>query len=253
VVVARPEQPLSEEEIQTLGSYLDGGGSVLILMEPVVDTAIDPADNPIITYLEQKWGVVVRNDVVVDLGSNLPLAGIAVSYASHPITDRMGNLASFFPSARSLGLLDDSDEGIVRSELVQTGQNSWGETNLESITGEGQLGMDEAEDYAGPLTLAVAARDDSTEARLVVFGDSDFATNSNFFGLGNGDLLVNSIDWLAGEEDLIQLTPKQTTQRTVVPPSVQAIGLIFLATVILIPGAAIGAGVAVWWRRRQMG
>ncbi|MFP3853996.1 MAG: GldG family protein [Anaerolineales bacterium] len=251
VVIAGSDQAISEEELETLSVYLNQGGALMILLEPVVETEIEAGENPLYPYLEEEWGLLVHNDVVVDLDSNLPLAGIAVSYANHPITDRMGNLASFYPSARSLASVEGGIEGVNTTELVQTGQNSWGETNFQSLSGEGELGFQEGEDFAGPVTVAMAAAEDESGSRLVVFGDSDFASNANYFGLGNGDIFVNSVDWLAGQENLIQLTPRERTQRTVVPPSVQTLGLIFLATVILIPGASIGAGVVVWWQRRR--
>jgi ABC-type uncharacterized transport system involved in gliding motility auxiliary subunit len=64
-------------------------------------------------------------------------------------------------------------------------------------------------------------------------------------------MLVNSIDWAAKQDSLIDLTPKQSTSRFVVPPSVETLGLVFLATIILLPGGALGTGLVVWWRRRQ--
>jgi hypothetical protein len=69
--------------------------------------------------------------------------------------------------------------------------------------------------------------------------------------LGNGDLIINSIDWAAGQENLISLTPRPATQRFVVPPSTQALALIILTTVGLMPGAVVVLGVWVWWQRRR--
>jgi ABC-2 type transport system permease protein len=109
----------------------------------------------------------------------------------------------------------------------------------------------EAEDTVGPLTVAMAAEDANSGARLVVVGDSDFAANADFYSYANGDLLVNSIDWAAHQDALISLTPKQSTPRYVAPPTAQVVGLIFLLTVLVIPGAVIAAGVYVWLRRRR--
>jgi ABC-type uncharacterized transport system involved in gliding motility auxiliary subunit len=111
--------------------------------------------------------------------------------------------------------------------------------------------MDAGQDSAGPLTLAASAEDASTQARVVVFGDADFAANADYFQVGNGDLLINSIDWAAGQESLISLTPKETTQRFVVPPSRQVALLIALVTVIGIPGAVVALGVSTFVRRRR--
>jgi len=107
------------------------------------------------------------------------------------------------------------------------------------------------EDNLGPLTLAMVGEDAAKNARLVVVGDSDFATNAEFFNYGNGDLLINAIDWASRQEALISLTPKQSTPRFVAPPTTQAVGLIFLLTVIVIPGAVIASGIYVWLSRRR--
>jgi ABC-type uncharacterized transport system involved in gliding motility auxiliary subunit len=133
---------------------------------------------------------------------------------------------------------------------VVTGSDSWGKTNAESIQA-GSFDYVEGEDTPGPLTVAIAAEDSGTQARLVVVGDSDFAANADFYSYANGDLLINSIDWAAHQDELISLTPKQSTSRYVVPPTTQAVGLIFLLTVLVIPGAVVAGGVYVWWRRRQ--
>jgi ABC-type uncharacterized transport system involved in gliding motility auxiliary subunit len=88
---------------------------------------------------------------------------------------------------------------------------------------------------------------------LVVFGDSDFASDANFYAYANGDLFINSIDWAAGQEDLINLTPKPATQRIMIPLQQITLNLILLSTVIILPGMALLAGFFVWFQRRQRG
>lgn len=252
VVVAAPQKPLSPDEVDALDSYLSDGGSLMVMIEPSVTSGLAVADDPLATYLQETWGVEVHDDVIVDLMSQRGFDAIALNYGSHPITNQMGNLASAFPGSLSLSAQAPEGVGVTDTPLVMTGQNSWGETDLQSVQADGQgPEFDENTDLAGPLTVAVAAANTQEESRVVVYGDSDFASNAYYTQLGNGDLFLNSVDWLAHQEELIQLTPKQQTQRIVTPPTVQATGLIFLLTVILLPGGVIGAGVTVWWRRRQ--
>jgi ABC-type uncharacterized transport system involved in gliding motility auxiliary subunit len=250
VIVAGPTVPLKGGEVQALGAYVDSGGSLVALLEPTAVTKIDNASDPLVAYLEQSWGVRLNDDLVVDLVSSMPEVGLATSYGTHAITAKMNNMGSYFPSARSLTLLPDKVQGVTTTGLVFTGTRSWGETDKASIA-SGQIAFDATNDNPGPLTLAAVAEKTGKNSRVVVFGDSDFATNAAFFGLGNGDLLVNSIDWAAHQDQLISLTPKQSTPRFVTPPSVQAVGLIFLITILLIPGAVIVLGVSIWLRRRR--
>jgi ABC-type uncharacterized transport system involved in gliding motility auxiliary subunit len=111
--------------------------------------------------------------------------------------------------------------------------------------------MNSGKDTPGPLTVAASVEDFVAGTRVIVAGDVDFGANGDYFQLGNGDLLINSIDWAAGQEELISLTPKDTTQRFVVPPTRQTTLLIALLTVIGIPGAVVAAGVSTFVSRRR--
>jgi ABC-type uncharacterized transport system involved in gliding motility auxiliary subunit len=247
VVIAGPTSDLPEAEVQILRDYVTKGGSLVVLLEPSIATQVTAKD-ALVPYLASGWGVEARVDLVVDQRSNLPLTAVADKYASHAITKRMSNQVSYFPSARSLAPVEGAQ--ISATELVFTGSDSWGKSNQESIRA-GSLDYVPEEDTLGPLTLVMAAEDNTTGARLVVVGDSDFAANADYYSYANGDLLVNSIDWAAHQDALISLTPKQSTPRYVTPPTTQVVGLIFLLTVLVIPGAVIGAGVYVWLRRRR--
>jgi ABC-type uncharacterized transport system involved in gliding motility auxiliary subunit len=249
LVVAGPRGLISQEEADIIQAYLEGGGSLVLLYEPLLDPSLAPQNDALLSYLKEQWGITVEQDLVVDLNSTMPLSGISYQYGVHPITERMQNMASYFPSASSLEVGQATDVGLT--PLVLTGDRSWGETDIEGLIQGGSLAFSSESDKPGPLTLAVVAENYASGARLVVVGDSDFAANADFFGLANGDLFINSVDWAAKQENLINLTPKDTTQRLVVPPSVEAVGIIFLVVVILMPGAVIGFGISVWVRRRR--
>jgi len=251
LIIAGPTALLVNAEIDLLSGYLEQGGAVIILLEPMVQTVEEYEADPLVAYLMNQWGLEVLRDLVVDPSTNLPLYGISFTYASHPITDELGNLVTYFPTARSLKSADLEDSSLEWIDLVQTGDRSWGETDFAAVEREEALEFTEGQDQAGPLTLVMAAEDIQNGTRFVIFGDCDFASNAFFFELGNGDLLLNSIDWAAGEEQLISLTPKETTSRYVLPPTVQVTGVVFLTTIILVPGIVIVLGVSTWWQRRK--
>ncbi len=248
VVIAGPTIGIPPAELQQLEAYVAQGGSLVVLLDPVLSDAEAMANDALVPYLETAWGIQARADLVVDLRSNQPLTAVADRYASHPITERLGNLVSYFPAARSLASTEPAPPGLT--PLVLTGADSWGKTNSESIAA-GTFDYVPEEDNPGPLTVAMVGEDTAQNARMVVVGDSDFATNADFNSYGNGDLLLNAIDWAARQEALISRTPKQSTPRFVTPPTTQAVGLIFLLTVIVIPGAVIAGGVLVWLSRRR--
>ncbi len=253
LVMAGPTVDLPAPEAVLIEDYLEQGGALVLLAEPTAALAAEQPVDPLGAYLEQDWGIALQDDLVLDLNSSLPLTAIAAEYADHPVTARMRNLRSYFPSARSLKLEAKEGSLLQPIPLVRTAANSWGDTDYASLTEGGNLAFDQESDLPGPLVLAAAIENPDTGSRLVVVGDSDFAANADFFSLGNGDFLVNSVDWAARQEKLISLTPKPAISRFVLPPSIQAIGGIFLVTVILIPAAVLGAGTYVWWTRRKRG
>jgi ABC-type uncharacterized transport system involved in gliding motility auxiliary subunit len=251
VVIAGPQLALSSDEVKMLQDYQAGGGSLVVLYEPSVSTKISATDDPLQSYLEQTWGISFQDDLIVDFSSTLPLAGLASSYANHPITQRLQGQTTFYPTARSLAITTASAASRSVTALVNTSQGAWGETNIQMVVDSNQAQFDEGSDFPGPLAVGAVGQDSSSGSRLVVFGDSDFADNSYYFNYANGDLLINSIDWAAKQDALIDLTPKQSTSRFVAPPSIRMLGLVFLVTIILLPGGALGTGVIVWWQRRR--
>ena len=93
------------------------------------------------------------------------------------------------------------------------------------------------------------ATDAPVEARLAVFGDSDFAANGSLGIQGNRDLVLNAINWLAEQENLISIRPREPEDRRITVTADQQFR-IFMASIFLIPGVIVGTGVYTWWRRR---
>ncbi len=252
LVIAGPTVPLSGSEVEAVRTYLGRGGAVVVMEEPTPGTRFEGVDDPLADAIAAEYGLKLNDDFAVDPNSMFSLGvPFAQSYGDHEITNRLQRLTSYFPTARSLAVVDLGKANLTQVPLVLTGANAWGETDFTALKASGSVEMNASADTHGPLTLAAEAEDSSTHARLVVFGDSDFATNQDYFQYANGDLLINSIDWAAGQESLISLTPKDTTQRFVVPPSRQTVLLIGLLSVVGIPGAVVGLGVSTFVRRRR--
>jgi ABC-type uncharacterized transport system involved in gliding motility auxiliary subunit len=254
IVIAGPLKPVSENEIELLRGYLGSGGSLIIMEDPPALTKFGDEGDPLADMLAKDWGIILDNDIVIDLNSPQPTTAAAAYYDStHPITRNMNNLVSFFPFTRSLSL-GESMENVTVNRLVETNERSWGETDSQSLTqGGGQVGYDENVETLGPLALAIAGENSSTRGRVVVFGTSNLAVDEIFDSYGNGDMFVNSVDWSAEQEQLANITPRTPTQRTfIVPSSFQWISIL-LGSVFIIPGLVILGGVATWLRRRRQG
>ena len=148
VVVAAPQVAWLPTEVERLQAYLDGGGSALLL--------IDPIANPELDELYEDWGLQFSEDVVVDVSQvsralqRGPYISLVTRYGDHPITTPLADrgLASFFPLARSLSVRD----GVEATALLLTSDQSWGEFDLENSN----LAFDSERDRPGPLTLGLA-------------------------------------------------------------------------------------------------
>jgi len=138
-----------------------------------------------------------------------------------------------------------------------------------------RIGLDEkAGDKPGPVSIGAAVSVDAPEqppaatpkpepapaaaipdhepkvqTRVAVIGDSDFAANG-FLGIsGNRDMFLNATNWLAQQENLIAIRPKEAGDRRVTMTAQQQ-NMMFVLSIFVIPAFVFGTGVYTWWRRR---
>jgi len=262
VIIAGPLKPLTSNEVDLLKAYVDQGGSLVVMQDPSQFTDFGDEADPLSDYLANDWGMTLDRDVILDTSNSLGLlyAVSAIPNSQHPITRDINseNLLIIMPQARSI-TLPTQPEGVTVSSLIQTtpplsnSVYSWGEMDY-SLSAEGtQVQYDEGVDILGPLNMAVAGENGTTKGRVVLMGNSLFAAGQNFNQYGNGNFFINSVDWAAEQEDLIQFTPRSTTERTFAPPSNVAGVMIFLGSICILPGLILVAGVATWWARRRQG
>ena len=263
VVIAGPTSDLLPQEVDALERYLARAGKLLVLVDPQVGPSAMPL--PALTALVHDWGIDIGNNLVVDItGAADPSTAIAVEYP-HQAAEALRGQLTMYPLARSIDPVMSGVNGRFAQPVVQTSQASWAEVNLDL---EGGVKPEpEKGDKPGPVTIAaaVAAPADSTpapaappagadappkpETRVMVFGDSDFASNNVGGVPGNLNLFGNSVNWLAQQEDLISIRPREAGERRITLTSTQ-LWYMQLLTIVMIPAAVLLAGIVSWWRRR---
>jgi ABC-type uncharacterized transport system involved in gliding motility auxiliary subunit len=202
--------------------------------------------------LASDWGITLNDDIVVDTNSpSSPFFAVGAQYTTHPITEKMQGIAAIFPYSRSI-TVDPENTTVSPTPLVLTIDQSWGETDYSALDQQ-TLAYDEGADLLGPMTLAAAAENNTTNSRVVVLGSSAFAQDDNFDYSGNGDMFINTVDWLAEQESLIGITESTPTERTFNPPGSLQFILTVVSAVCLIPLVIIAAGVYAWVMRRRRG
>jgi ABC-type uncharacterized transport system involved in gliding motility auxiliary subunit len=257
LAIIGPTRAYTEAEIEALGAYLDGGGRLLVALDPLIEPAGTMRPTRLEPMLDER-GVIVHDDLVVDPSRRLPFYDLSAVYLEdfppHPITNGLEGFAVLFTVSRSLAA--DSDAATV---LVQTSDEGWGETNLGMLLRGEPVALDDA-DNPGPAAVGVAVEDaaaatgvegaEETKYRLVVFGDSDFLTDLDISNAGNAVLATNAFNWLAAREDLVGIPPRDVEQVSLFLSQQQMRNLLLLVLVAM-PGAAILAGILVWRRRRH--
>ncbi len=264
-----PMQKLSDKEISAIKKYLEQGGKALIALEP------PPA--PDLHEILDDYGVKALNGFVVDPGSSFyGNAGIplVVQPEEHEITRGLQGL--FFPGARAFEIEEEeapepSYPGAPpppprkkADELLLTSDLAWLETTIKP----GSTPKKDPGEQSGRLCLAAAVdlskkkkptppgmppqeeeEEEGPGTRIVVVGDADFLTRS-ITSISPMNLVfgLKSIAWLAKEEKLVSIPPKETTERRLVLSSSQL--KLTIIIIFAIPLLILFAGVGVWVLRR---
>ncbi|MGH9340767.1 MAG: GldG family protein [Acidobacteriota bacterium] len=275
LVSAGPQIDFFPNEVELLKEYFASGGKLLLMVDPQNDFRMED-------FLSS-YGLSLGHNVVIDASGVGRLFGLGVAaplvaeYSTHPISEGMEGIMTFFPMAQSVHT-SESSLGFETQTVLSTSARSWGELDLKG----NEATYDEGDDVAGPLNLAAVATrkveesdprpsnqgvpggqeegtepgvpggpqdEQAQEARFILFGDSDFANNSYFKSAANGDLFLNSVSWLAQDVDLIAIRPKDPTDRRI-NLTVSESRLIFWGTVIFLPLATLIFGISIWYRRR---
>jgi ABC-type uncharacterized transport system involved in gliding motility auxiliary subunit len=276
LIIAGPRTDLLEQEVPLINEYLTSRtGKLLVLMDPPDDFK-QPQQMPRLAGLLKEWGINATQSVVVDVSGRTSVATVPVAappYPTHAITNDFG-LVTMFPMVRAM-LPETAPQKRSGQSFLQTAARSWAETDFKELaTGEGSSIKAETDkgDITGPVSIGVATEVASTETpskplgdvgktdkpddnapkpetRVAAIGDSDFAAN-NYLGIeGNRDLFMNTVNWLAQQESLISIRPREPSDsRLTLTANIRS--ALFLMSIFVIPALVLGAGVFTWWRRR---
>jgi ABC-type uncharacterized transport system involved in gliding motility auxiliary subunit len=253
VVVAGPAAEFFEAEVEALQTYLDGGGSLMLLIDPRTSPGLDP--------LLDSWGVTLDDRIVLDTSGTGQLVGLGpaaplvTDYGDHPITRDFSGGRSFFPLVRPVNV--EEVPGVTAVPLLQSNPQS----RAEALSADGELEFDQNAAPSGPYTLGVAlsrpvegaapaADEPPPESRLVVIGNATFATDGLFEQQLNGDVFLNAVSWLGQQTDAtLSIRPREVTDRRIAMTVQQQIGLGVFALLVL-PAIGFILALLMWLRRR---
>lgn len=251
VVIAGPQKPLLPAEVALLERYLDEGGRVVAMIDPMLQSGLEP--------LARNYGISIDPGIVVDQAGrsrfDSPFAAIGVP-GEHPITKNF-RLATVYPQAASLTL--GAASGVSSTPLMTTLGPVAGQpvTWVEGSADPSKADAPEGSQKVGPLNLAVVATKQvkkdasnkrSDEGRFILIGDHDFVANGNLTVLGNGDFALNTLNWMADQAERISIRPRQREASRLFLSSAQMSGIRFFATEL--PIGLLALGLAIFFNRR---
>lgn len=254
LVIAGPTRNYEQPEVDAIKKYVEDGGRTLFLLDPPLKLGHDEiADNDALTSLLESWGVTMDKDLILDLNPIGQIAGLGpqvalvTSYGSQPIVDQMKGMATGFPLSRSIEIKSGDKTSVQK--LFDSSASSLATNNLSSPA----VNVNDPKNRKGPLTIAAAGTystgKENSQGRFVVVGSSSWVANRFFDFNGNSDLALNTINWLASDEDLISIRPKQQEDRRITLTGSQ-LSWVRAVSQFLLPGIVVAVWIGVWWKRR---
>jgi ABC-type uncharacterized transport system involved in gliding motility auxiliary subunit len=247
LAIIGPTTAISPTAQQAIGTYLQGGGKLLVALGPWQDPSVTSSLNAVL----QPYNVGFSGGLVVDPDPNHqthgdPTAPAVYQWGSSPITKDLGGKTVLFPHPTAV---TGSPSGNA-SDLATTTNSAYEiaqPRDLSKFLGQ------RAGDQQGPFPLMRTVEQDQgggKVARIALVGSPDFGEDLALSsGASNQDLLLGTFDWLSQQENLIAISAKPGPQALSVTQ--QDLYLNAFVTLLLVPGAIGAIGFAVYVRRRR--
>lgn len=224
IIIGNPVRTFSADEMDRIDNFLNLGGSVLVLLELETHVTINDILRQMGLYYYQNLAVEDQ-DYSPQYGRTTILPQLVPNEITMPLI--RNNIGAVMPQACAILEIPEKDRSgggdeFTLKPFLRTSKNSFGEVSVKKI--KSGIAQQDKEDITGPLVIGYAAKkvhnDISTtrqgqitnryEARMVVFGDSEFINNTYMNTGGNSDLFLNSVNYLLKREEEISIRPKTT-------------------------------------------
>ncbi len=205
VAVVGPRKAFLPEEADSLLRYVQGGGRLLVMVDPDVDHGLGP--------LLQGLGVTIRDGILASERDHVRRTGTLADrtlvrtshYSSHPtvtmVSRNASQVASVFVRGGAVSRYEGpgAPEGATVDFPLRSGDGFFLDTN-------GDFNRDGTEE-SGRMEMIAAvtlpAAGDGEDGRAVIIPDGDFVTDQVIRNPGNVLLFGDVIQWLIGQEQIV--------------------------------------------------
>lgn len=249
VVVAAPLEPLLPEEVETLKRWFDGGGTLLVMVDPKGDPMAD-----LLAHIGVEAGTAVLANAEAHVRqSGGPADNILIGtnkYGSHASVKTLSrnSQVAYMVLPASVFVQKAGQTTNKVTTLIRTMPGTWQDSN-----GNFEADPDEAKKV---YELAVAATKDvgegeaKKEARAVVVGGVAWLSDEPLRSLrANQQFGYDAIRWLTRDEDIAGEVESEEDVK--VQHSQGEDWMWFLTAIFAVPAMVLGAGVVFVQRRRR--
>src|SRR3954470_16527974 len=246
LAIIGPRTPFQPEEYASINRFIDGGGRVLIALDPENKIDMHEVLGPLNLefkpeLLANEQSFARRIEQKISDRANL----VTATFSSHPSVStlmRLGPRASVvLPGAGWINTKRDRTAAIPVDAAIKAHFSTFVDKN-------GNFTADPGEDKR-PWELAAAAT--QKDGRVFVIADSDWMSDEALKVPGNGVLALDVVHWLMGDEAFSGQTSTEADVK-ITHTRKQGVGW-FYSTIFLAPALVIGAGVRVPRRKRRRG
>jgi len=244
LAIIGPRTPFQPEEYASINRFIDGGGRVLIALDPENKVDMHEILQPLnlefkAEPLANEQAYARRMEQKISDRANL----VTATFSSHPSVttlQRLGPRASVvLPGAGWINTKRERTTAIPVDAPIKAHFATFVDKN-------GNFTMDPGEDKRAWELAATAVKKD---ARVFVIADSDWIADEAIKVPGNGVLALDVMHWLMGDEAFSGQTSTEADVKITHTRKQDVVW--FYSTIFLAPALVIGVGVAVTRNARR--
>lgn len=239
---------ITEEEKENIENYLTNGGKLFIASNPAVSC-------PLIDEIAENYALSLNDDAVTETNASDIIENnklyLTVKPMRHKITESFSDRGKIlFPAARSVEINEKS--GFKTEYLLKTNN-----TAAARKLGGGSLGDTIR---TGEIGIAALSENEENHSMIFLTGTTQFLVsadpalgnileNVNYTNL---EFFVGTVKYMTDSEGmLVSVSPKNIAVKSISLTPIQQTALTVIFGIIF-PLSVIGAGAAVWFRRKNL-
>ncbi|MGN0323691.1 MAG: GldG family protein [Oliverpabstia sp.] len=252
LLIASPQNDLSEDEAKKVISYLENGGKAMIFTDYI------NLEMPNLKSVLENYGVTYEHGVVLEGDSRHYIMQVPYylvpTINSTEITSEMvsDNRYVLMPVAQSVKILDEYRDSLTIEPILTTSEKAYIKADVENMT----TFEKEDGDQEGQFHLGVCISEqinDETSTQIAYYSSGsliDSGTDQQVSG-GNSELVMATLGWMCeNETPVISVAGKNLTMDYLTVPEYDA-SYWSAITCGVIPVTFLLIGSVIWFKRRK--